>query len=192
MSLVLKKFRKRAVAAPLPAPGPQPELQAQPQAQPRGRFFELLGAGVEVAEPGSAPALILVEIAAPAPGDDASQDAAALVAGVTEGLCGVVGDSGIICHLGELRFGVMVATDGPESPDAVGTRILATIATLTGPQSPHRVGDAVLGVALWGPQGETAEELFVAADAEIHRMQESQQPSGGGAFAERDASTKAA
>lgn len=144
---------------------PQPTVPAALVS--RGEFCALLDAAVAVAEPGSEPVLLLIELAGLRDGnhDPATQTALAEAASAT--LAEVLGDQGYVCALRQGRLGVITASDNAAPAEARSTALLAALARPIVVGGTTLTPGAALSTATWGDDGETVEELFVAADRRI-------------------------
>jgi GGDEF domain-containing protein len=143
----------------------------QHEALDRKVFFDLLCAAIDVAEAGSAPVLLIIDV----PGllaigqRHGSGAQAALARLVAQRLCGVAGAQGFIGQQSAARFTVLLANDGQRSAEVIGDALLACLALPIACNGLVLPVGAAMGCANWADHGKTAEELFVAADQALHR-----------------------
>lgn len=136
-------------------------------------FFALIAGAISVAEPGSAPVLMKVDV----PGLRAMESThgrgiAAALADIALGRLGtVLGGNGFVCAQRDGQFAALIATDGSVGAAALGSAMLASLALPIAAQGIVLPVGATMGVAEWGKDGETAEELFVSADQAIYDAQ---------------------
>ncbi len=136
----------------------------------RASFFALIETAISVAEPGSVPVLMLVELAwrdATTNVFGAERTAGLLEAAPTR-IADALGGSGFVCALRETRLAVLAASDSTTPVSALRDAILASLACPVLPGEPAPLPDPVMALAQWGIDGETPEELFVAADLALH------------------------
>jgi GGDEF domain-containing protein len=136
----------------------------------RASFFALMETAISVAEPGSVPVLMLVELAWRDATSDTygAEQAARLLGSAPARIAGALDGNGFVCALRETRLAVLAATDSSAPVAALAEVILASLASPVLADEPARIPDPVMAVAQWGVDGETPEELFVAADVELH------------------------
>ena len=136
----------------------------------RASFFALMETAISVAEPGSVPVLMLVELAWREATTDAygAEQAARLLDSAPARIAGALDGHGFICALRETRLAVLAASDSTAPVSALAEVILASLASPVLVDEPARIPDPVMAMAQWGVDGETPEELFVAADVELH------------------------
>ena len=136
----------------------------------RSSFFAVIEAAIRVAEEGSAPVLMLVELAWRAASTDCFGEAATaqLVSNAPLRIAEALGGNGFICALGETRLAVLAASDSSTSAATLGAAMIASLACPAQPEASSTTPDPVLAMAIWGADGETPEELFVAADLALH------------------------
>ena len=124
----------------------------------RKTFTHWLDHACAVAQPESAPLLIKIAL----DGIDERRDGPLLDA-VAWQLCETIGDEGLVSRLDTALFGVMVASEGETSADAVATRLLGALARPLDGQFARLPQGARLGFARWGSHGTHADSLFAAA-----------------------------
>jgi predicted signal transduction protein with EAL and GGDEF domain len=136
----------------------------------RSSFFAVIEAAIRVAEQGSAPVLMLVELAWRAASTDCFGEAATarLVSTAPLRIADALGGNGFICALGETRLAVLAASDSSTPATTLGAAMIASLARPAQPEASFVTPDPVLAMAVWGVDGETPEELFVAADLALH------------------------
>ena len=105
---------------------PQPAVPAAMVS--RGEFCALLDAAVAVAEPGSAPVLLLIELAGLREGDHDPVTHTALAEAAAARLADVLGDQGYVCALRQGRLGVITASDDASPAEGLSTALLAALA----------------------------------------------------------------
>ena len=134
----------------------------------RAHFFALLGVAISVAEPGSAPTLMLIALNwTNAAGFDAAPDQQVVFANAAaSGVAEVLGSGGFVGVLRGGRLAVLMASDGRETE--LGAAVMECLARPITCDGVTAIVGAVIGAARWGTDGATAEELFVAADRRIH------------------------
>jgi predicted signal transduction protein with EAL and GGDEF domain len=136
----------------------------------RTSFFGLIETAIRVAEPGSVPVLMLVELA----WRDATTDSygaertARLLQTAPARIAAALGGNGFVCALRETRLAVLAASDCSTPVSVLADLILASLACPVLADDVVRTQDPVLAVAQWGVDGETPEELFVSADVALH------------------------
>lgn len=138
----------------------------------RSAFMVLLDCAVQAAEPLSAPLLFVIDIAglkdiAAQQGPEAQARLAQLAA---ERVAGVLGDHGYVCALRGSRLAVLAASDCGPSADAIGNAVLASLAQPIMDEGLVLKPGAVLGMARWGIDGFSVDELFVAADLRLQKI----------------------
>ena len=152
-------------------PGVEPQPASPPHIVARGEFFALLEAAGSVAEPGSVPLLLVIELAALRESGHDLDTQRVLAEAAAERLTQVLGHEGYICVLRQGRLAVLAASDGGRSSDVLASTLLAALARPIAAAGHTLTPGATLSMATWGEDGETPEELFVAADQRIHAAQ---------------------
>ena len=155
------------VVAPIP-PGVEPQPISPPAIVARGEFFALLEAAGRVAEPGSVPLLLVIELAGLR---EYGRDVAVqriLAEAAAKLLAQALGDEGYVGALRQGRLAVLAASDGARSFEVLASTLLAALARPIAANGHTLTPGATLSAATWGEDGETPEELFVAADQRIH------------------------
>jgi len=158
-----------AAMSPLPAPG---------SVLDRANFFGLIETAISVAEPGSVPVLMLIELAWRAATTDVygAEQTARLLSAAPSRIAEALAGNGFVCALRETRLAVLAASDSSTPVSALADAILASLACPVLNDELARVPDPVLASAEWGTDGETPEELFVAADLALHALLRRQGP----------------
>lgn len=136
----------------------------------RASFFALMETAISVAEPGSVPVLMLVELAWRDATMNAygAEQAARLLDSAPARIADALDGHGFVCALRETRLAVLAASDSSAPVSALAEVILASLASPVLADQPAPIPDPVMALAQWGVDGETPEELFVAADVELH------------------------
>jgi hypothetical protein len=125
------------------------------------------GTAVRVAEPGSAPALIVIELGGLREVALVNGPVAALAEAAAGRIAGVLGETGYVSVQRSGRIALVAEDDGGSAIDALTTALLAIFARPVVAEGVTLTPGAVLGMARWGRDGVTVEELFVAADQAI-------------------------
>lgn len=161
----MNAYSSRFVAAVSPLPDLGSVLD-------RASFFGLIDTAIRVAEPGSVPVLILVDLAWRDTTIQAygAQGTARLLQTAPARIAAALGDNGFVCALRETRLAVLAASDSGEPVDALAELILTSLACPALADETVRTPAPVLAIAQWGVDGETPEELFVAADLALHAL----------------------
>jgi len=151
-----------------------PPAQLQPVATDRATFFALLNRAIEVARQDSAPVLLHLELhGLHRIAEDYGSPRQKIMAEVAAArLAEVLGDNGYVCALRQARIAVLAASDGNNSPNAIAAALLAALASPIMVDGVQLTPGAALSIACWGRDGETAEELFVAADVAMRRSRD--------------------
>ena len=152
--------------------GHYPSAQAGPTCFGNGAvfdrtcFFALLEQAIAVAQAGSAPVLIVTDL--PGLRDAAPSHALQLSDAVAGRMADALGGHGFLGAQPGGRFAALIASDGPVDTPAMAQMLLASLARPIVIDGQVLATGAVVGMAHWGRDGQTAEELFVAADHAIH------------------------
>jgi GGDEF domain-containing protein len=138
----------------------------------RSSFFGLIETAISVAEPGSVPVLMLIELAWRDATTDVygAEQTARLLEAAPSRIASALEGNGFVCALRETRLAVLAASDSRMPVAALAGTILSSLASPVLPDEPARAPDPVLASAEWGSDGETPEELFVAADLALHAL----------------------
>jgi GGDEF domain-containing protein len=152
-----------AAMSPIPFPG---------SVLDRSSFFGLIETAISVAEPGSVPVLMLIELAWHNATTDVygAEQTARLLEAAPSRIASALEGNGFVCALREARLAVLAASDSRMPVAALAGTILSSLASPVLPDEPARAPDPVLASAEWGSDGETPEELFVAADLALHAL----------------------
>ena len=160
------KPRKRAAPA---------EPIATPELLDRKRFFALVEDSILVALPGSVPVLLLIDL----PAMRALPTAACadeLAGDIAQRISAALGNDAILSSQCTGRFAALIASDGPMSAAAAPAALLAALVDSPASTGATFAAEAGVGVAIWGEDGLSAEQLFVAADQSLHVLRSAASP----------------
>ena len=129
-------------------------------------FYALLEQAITVAQPGSAPVLVVIDL--PGLRDAAPSHAAHLADAVAGRIADALNGHGFLGAQPGGRFAALIASDGPMDPSVLAQGMLAGLARPITADGGALAAGAVLGMAHWDIDGRTAEDLFVAADQAIY------------------------
>jgi predicted signal transduction protein with EAL and GGDEF domain len=129
-------------------------------------FFALLERAISVAQPDSAPVLIVIDL--PGLRDAAPAHASHLSDAVAGRIAEALNGHGFLGAQPAGRFAALIASDGPVDASATAQMLLASLARPIAVDGQILPTGAVLGIVHWGQGGHTAEEMFVTADRAIH------------------------
>jgi len=132
----------------------------------RATFFNLVGEAARVAEPGSAPVLIVIELTGLRDLALVNGPVSALAEAAAGRIAGVLGETGYVSIQRSGRI-ALVAEDNGGAIDALATALLASLVRPVVAEGVTLTPGAMLGIARWSRDGVTVEELFVAAHQAI-------------------------
>ncbi len=134
----------------------------------RKDFVALLELAGRAAGPNSVPVLMMVELNGLRDGDFVPAVERQFVEAAALRLAATLGVDGYVSALHQGRLGVLTASDGAQSPAALGVALLAALARPLLVDGRALASGATLGAAVWGEDGDCTDALFVAADQQIH------------------------
>lgn len=133
----------------------------------RATFFNLVGEAARVAEPGSAPVLIVIELTGLRDLALVNGPVSALAEAAAGRIAGVLGETGYVSIQRSGRIALVAEDNGGGAIDALATALLAGFVRPIVAEGVTLTPGALLGIARWGDDGVTVEELFVAAHQAI-------------------------